>query len=150
MSDVLKEKLLEVAQDNTLTAGAKSIEQKQRNTIKRNLTEALYSVIQEVIDNSDLLALYRTKDGIMVGVDNAKVGIIPVGIKVEIKNLDVDPAEEEDAYLEHLNQRAEAKARAEANKAAKIERQAKERELRNQLREVKMANAAARINTLTE
>ena len=148
MSDVLKEKLLEVAQDNTLTAGAKSIEQKQRNTIKRNLTEALYSVIQEVIDNSDLLALYRTKDGIMVGVDNAKVGIIPVGIKVEIKNLDVDPAEEEDAYFEHLNQRAEAKARAEANKAAKIERQAKERELRNQLREVKMANAAARTNTI--
>lgn len=147
MSDVLKEKLLEVAQDNTLTAGAKSIEQKQRNTIKRNLTEALYSVIQEVIGNSDLLALYRTKDGIMVGVDNAKVGIIPVGIKVEIKNLDVDPAEEEDAYFEHLNQRAEAKARAEANKAAKIERQAKERELRNQLREVKMANAAARTTT---
>ena len=80
----------------------------------------------------------------MVGIDNAKVGIIPVGIKVEVKNLDIDPVEEEDAFREHQAQRAEAKARAEANKAAKIERQAKERELRNQLREVKMANAALR------
>jgi hypothetical protein len=141
----LRDVMVEVAQNNTLTAGAKSIEQKQRNTIKRDLTEALYDVLAAVIDGNELLALYRTKDGIMVGIDNAKVGIIPVGIKVEVKNLDVDPAEEEDAFREHQAQRAEAKARAEASKAAKIERQAKERELRNQLREVKMANAALRL-----
>lgn len=142
----LRDVMVEVAQNNTLTAGAKSIEQKQRNTIKRDLTEALYDVLAAVIDGNELLALYRTKDGIMVGIDNAKVGIIPVGIKVEVKNLDVDPAEEEDAFREHQAQRAEAKARAEASKAAKIERQAKERELRNQLREVKMANAAQHNN----
>lgn len=141
--DKLRDTLLDTANDATLTAGAKSIEQKQRNNIKRGLTEALYDVMAKVIADSDLLALYRTKDGIMVGIDNAKVGIIPIGIKVEVKNLDVDPAEEEDAYLEHQKERSEAKARAEANKAAKIERQAKERELRNQLREVKLANAAA-------
>lgn len=132
----LRDELLAVANDDNLTAGAKSIEQKQRNTIKRNLTDALYDVLQEIVAESTLLALYRTKEGLMVGADNAKVGIVPIEIKIAIKNLDVDPADAEDAYKEHLQEQADKKKRAEDAKAAKIARQAQERELRKQLKAV--------------
>lgn len=141
---VLKDTLLEVAENDDLTAGAKAIEQKQRNAIKRNLTEALYSVIAAALgEDNELLALYRTKEGLMVGIDNLKVGIIPVEIKVAIKNLDVDPLEEEAAYKDHLQEQADKKKRAEEAKAAKMARQAQERELRKQLKAIQEGNTAA-------
>lgn len=142
--EVLKDTLLEVAENDDLTAGAKAIEQKQRNAIKRNLTEALYSVIAAALgEDNELLALYRTKEGLMVGIDNLKVGIIPVEIKVAIKNLDVDPLEEEAAYKDHLQEQADKKKRAEEAKAAKMARQAQERELRKQLKAIQEGNTAA-------
>lgn len=132
-----KAALLKVAQNNELSTSGNSIEQKQRNAIKRSLTEALRDILRETIGDNLELALYQTKDGLMIGIDNAKVGIIPVEVKIVVKNLDVDPADEEDAYLEHLEEQAEKKRRMEATKLAKMERQARERELRKQLRNIK-------------
>lgn len=126
-----------MAQNNELSTSGNSIEQKQRNAIKRSLTEALRDILRETIGDNLELALYQTKDGLMIGIDNAKVGIIPVEVKIVVKNLDVDPADEEDAYLEHLEEQAEKKRRMEATKLAKMERQARERELRKQLRNIK-------------
>lgn len=133
----VREILLATADDNTLTISGKSIEQKQRNTIKRNLTEAMYNVLQEILGDTNLLALYRTKDGLMVGIDNEKIGIIPLEIKVAVKNLDCDPEEEALAYIEKQREAEEKQRRAEANKADKIARQTAERELKRQLRAVK-------------
>lgn len=137
----VRELLLATADDNGLTISGKSIEQKQRNTIKRNLTEAMYDVLQEIIGDTSLLTLYRTKDGLMVGIDNERVGIIPLEFKIAIKNLDCDPEEEAIAYQERQKEAEEKKRRAEAAKADKIAAQAEARELKRRLRAIKSGEA---------
>lgn len=133
----VRELLLGVADDNSLTISGKSIEQKQRNTIKRNLTEAMFEVLQEIIGDTSLLTLYRTKEGLMVGIDNERIGIIPLEIKVAVKNMDCDPEEEAIAYQERLAEAEDKKRRAEAAKASKIAAQSEARELKRQLRALK-------------
>lgn len=137
----VRELLLATADDNGLTISGKSIEQKQRNTIKRNLTEAMYDVLQEIIGDTSLLTLYRTKDGLMVGIDNERVGIIPLEFKIAIKNLDCDPEEEAIAYQERQKEAEEKKRRAEVAKADKIAAQAEARELKRRLRAIKSGEA---------
>jgi hypothetical protein len=89
----MKNLLERIANSTDITVSTKSIEQKQRNTIKRELTEALGNVLQEIIGDSAVVTLYRTEKGIMLGLDNEKVGIIPIEFSVAIKNMDCDPAE---------------------------------------------------------
>lgn len=130
--------LLERYADSTeLNVSTKSIEQKQRNTMKRELTEALGNVLQDIIGDSKVIALYRTEKGIMLGLDNAKVGIIPVEFSVSIKNMDCDPAEEEDAYNFKLQEQAEKKKRADEAKARKIAQQAEIKAAKEKLKALK-------------
>ena len=130
----MRELLERIANSNEISISTKSIEQKQRNTIKRELTEALGNVIQELLGDSAVVTLYRTEKGIMLGLDNEKVGIIPVEFSVAIKNLDCDPAEEEEAYNLKLQEQAEKRKRAEEVKAKKIAQQAEIRAAKEKLK----------------
>lgn len=118
---VLLEKL---ANNKELKASEKSIEQKQRNTIKRELTEALGQLLGDAVAGSNVIEVYRTEKGIMMGIDHPTVGIIPIEFSVAIKNLDCDPMEEEEAYLEKLQAQQEKKEKQEAAKAKKLAQQA--------------------------
>lgn len=133
----LRRILIDIANDNTLSVGSKAIEQKARNTMKRRLCEAMHQVLAEVVENTPNLGLYRVEKGSMIGVDNEKVGIIPLDFQVAIKNMDCDPSEEEDAYNAKLAEQAEKAERAAKVKAENIARQAKERELKLKLKSLK-------------
>lgn len=130
----MKNLLERIANSTDITVSTKSIEQKQRNTIKRELTETLGNVLQEIIGDSAVVTLYRTEKGIMLGLDNEKVGIIPIEFSVAIKNMDCDPAEEEDAYNAKLQEQAEKRRRAEEAKAKKIAQQAEIRAAKEKLK----------------
>ena len=130
----MKNLLERIANGTDISISTKSIEQKQRNTIKRELTEALGNVLQEIIGDSAVVTLYRTEKGIMLGLDNEKVGIIPIEFSVAIKNMDCDPAEEEDAYNLKLQEQAEKRKRAEEAKAKKIAQQAEIRAAKEKLK----------------
>lgn len=130
----MKNLLERIANSTDISISTKSIEQKQRNTIKRELTEALGNVLQEIIGDSAVVTLYRTEKGIMLGLDNEKVGIIPIEFSVAIKNMDCDPAEEEDAYNLKLQEQAEKRKRAEEAKAKKIAQQAEIRAAKEKLK----------------
>ena len=130
----MKNLLERIANSTDISISTKSIEQKQRNTIKRELTEALGNLLQEIIGDSAVVTLYRTEKGIMLGLDNEKVGIIPIEFSVAIKNMDCDPAEEEDAYNLKLQEQAEKRKRAEEAKAKKIAQQAEIRAAKEKLK----------------
>lgn len=130
----MKNLLERIANSNDISVSTKSIEQKQRNTMKRELTEALGEVLQSIIGDSAVITLYRTEKGIMLGLDNEKVGIIPIEFSVAIKNMDCDPAEEEDAYNTKLQEQAEKRKRAEEAKAKKIAQQAEIRAAKEKLK----------------
>ena len=130
----MKNLLERIANSTDISISTKSIEQKQRNTIKRELTEALGNLLQEIIGDSAVVTLYRTEKGIMLGLDNDKVGIIPIEFSVAIKNMDCDPAEEEDAYNLKLQEQAEKRKRAEEAKAKKIAQQAEIRAAKEKLK----------------
>lgn len=141
----LRTELERIANDDGIATSTKTIEQKQRNTIKRNITEILLNMLKEELgEDNQLLQIYRTKDGILVGIDNEKVGIITVEFKASIKSLDIDPAEEEEAYLEDMAQKAEKAKNAQRLKEQKIARQAEERALKAK---IKALHAKAEADT---
>lgn len=142
----LRDTMKGIAENADLVQSGKSIEQKQRNQIKRILTEAMERIMEEVVGDENLLALYRVTEGLMVGIDNPSVGVIPIEIRVSVKNLDVDPQDEEEAYKAKLEEQAEKKARQESLKAQKIAASERERELKRQLREAKIARANSKNN----
>ena len=141
----LRNVLVDIANDNSINVGAKAIEQKQRNTMKKRLVEALHLVLEDVVNDTPELAIYRAEKGTMLGLDNEKVGIIPVEVTIAIKNMDVDPAEEEQAYNEKLAEQAAKAERAAKLKAEKIAAAAKERELKAKLRALKNGEDEAEL-----
>lgn len=133
----LRKVLVDIANDNSIRAGEKSIEQKQRNTMKKRMVEALHDVLAEVCADEPSLKLFRAEKGSMMGLDNETVGIIPVEFTVAIKNLDIDPSEEEDAYNDKLAEQAAKAAKAAKVKAEKIAKSEQERALKRQLKELR-------------
>lgn len=133
----MKALLEKMANNGELKASEKSIEQKQRNTIKRELTEALGQLLSEAVAGSTEIEVYRTEKGIMMGIDHPTIGIIPIEFSVAIKNLDCDPLEEEEAYLEKLKLQEEKRKKQEATKAKKIAQQAQIKEAKAKLNDLR-------------
>lgn len=136
MKDLIKS-LRMIADREDINVGEKAIEQKQRNTIKRDLTDTLYAILAEACAGIDEVKVYRTDGGIMFGLDNLKAGIIPIELTLAVKNMDCDPAEAEDAYRDKLAAAADKAKRAAEAKAAKIARSQAERELKAKLKALK-------------
>ena len=140
----LQDACLEVANDAELTQSGAAIEQKQRNKIKRLLTDAMETALREVADANPSLSLYRVKGGLMLAISNVSIGVIPVEVEISVKNLAVNPAEEEARYKNDLALQTAKRERQEAAKAAKMAITAEERELKRKLREAKLARFAVR------
>lgn len=143
---MLEKILTQVANDTTLKATSKSINQTQRNKLNVDITKALLKSI--VKDSECDNGVYYLNDLISVGqidnktiefaIDNEKIGIIPIRISVALPNFDndLDLISRVDEYQEQVNEKALKVAEKEKEKALKIkadqERRAKQKALKEQ------------------
>lgn len=116
-----------MAQDSTLTANNNKITQNLRNPYKLKFIDALEAVLREGLADVEAVEVYRTKDGVVLMVDNDRVGMIPITISPMIKDLDYDPVFEEEAYLADQKAKAAKKAEADALKAERLRKIAEAR-----------------------
>ena len=116
-----------MAGDQTLTANNNKITQNLRNPYKLKFIDALEAVLREGLAEVEAVEVYRTKDGVVLMVDNDRVGMIPITISPMIKDLDYDPVFEEEAYLADQKAKAAKKAEADALKAERLRKIAEAR-----------------------
>lgn len=116
-----------MAADQTLTANNNKITQNLRNPYKLKFIDALEAVLREGLADVASVEVYRTKDGVVLMVDNDRVGMIPITISPMIKDLDYDPVFEEEAYLADQKAKAAKKAEADALKAERLRKIAEAR-----------------------
>ena len=116
-----------MAADQTLTANNNKITQNLRNPYKLKFIDALEAVLREGLAEVEAVEVYRTKDGVVLMVDNDRVGMIPITISPMIKDLDYDPVFEEEAYLADQKAKAAKKAEADALKAERLRKIAEAR-----------------------
>ena len=116
-----------MAADQTLTANNNKITQNLRNPYKLKFIDALEAVLREGLADVAAVEVYRTKDGVVLMVDNDRVGMIPITISPMIKDLDYDPVFEEEAYLADQKAKAAKKAEADALKAERLRKIAEAR-----------------------
>lgn len=138
-------KLDSVANDTTLKASTKSINQTQRNVLVSEITKALEKTLADGIECEN--GIYYLTDYVSMGqidnktiefaIDNEKVGIIPVKISVSIPNFDtdLDLYARVEEYQETLNEKALKLAEKEKEKALKIKADQERREKQKALRE---------------
>lgn len=120
MANQLINTINEMANDNNLTASNNKITQNLRNPYKVKFIDAMEVMLREMLAEEDRVDVYRTKDGVVLMVDNDKIGMIPITISPMIKDLDYDPIFEEENYLAEQRAKAAKKAEAEALKAERI------------------------------
>lgn len=116
-----------MAADQTLTANNNKITQNLRNPYKLKFIDALEAILREGLADVEAVEVYRTKDGVVLMVDNDRVGMIPITISPMIKDLDYDPVFEEEAYLADQKAKAAKKAEADALKAERLRKIAEAR-----------------------
>ena len=143
----IKELIKGYAVDETLEVNydTHKLEQKTRNRLKRELTEALMSDIAESLDGVEDIILTRIEKGIGLAFLTPK-GVFPLTIELTMKNIDLDMKDAADTYSEKLEVQAAKRAESQALKAAKAEADAIKRDKKRAEREAKLAAKAAKEN----
>lgn len=113
------ETLEKIANDKTLKATNEKLNQTQRNKMKIELLDLIMESLRQNID-SDYIELGRTKDGIVISLDNENVGFIPIALDIKIMGLDYDLDFESQEYENDKIAKQQAKAERQKAKAEKI------------------------------
>ena len=115
-----------------LTIRGKNVKQNERNEVKNTIIKALCAHFEELFNESDVLEVGTTTDGIAVNIQNESVGNLVVVFNATIKSLDYDYDFEVEEYDKECAQKAEKKAKALAEKEEKIRktRETKERKMK--------------------
>lgn len=100
---------------NVNANGKITIQQTQRNALRKELVDAFYDFLIE-----QKLDVFLTGDGIILAVENANIGTISIEAKLAFKALDYNPEDEADAYEDELAAKAADKASKAKVKAKKI------------------------------
>lgn len=100
---------------NVNANGKITIQQTQRNALRKELVDAFYDFLIE-----QKLDVFLTGDGIILAVENANIGTISIEAKLAFKALDYNPEDEADAYEDELAAKAADKASKAKAKAKKI------------------------------
>ena len=100
---------------NVNANGKITIQQTQRNALRKELVNAFYDyLIEQGLD------VYLTADGIILAAENEHIGTISIEVKLAFKALDYNPADEADSYEDELAAKAEEKANKAKLKAKRI------------------------------
>lgn len=134
---MLLEKLEQIANDNTLQASGDKIKQDQRNLIRAELLDMVTQDLATKL-KSDLVNVGRVEKGVVITLDNEKVGIVPIMLDLKFMGLDYDL----DFEMEEYQNKLDTKAKAEQEKAkAKSEKIKADKERRQRLAEQKKAES---------
>ena len=138
--DNLKNKIIEYNTDETLMVNydTHKLEQKTRNRLKRELTQALLDDISGTLDELEDVIVTRIEKGIGIAFLTPK-GLFPLTIELTMKSTTVDLQEEAELYAEKLEAQAAKKAETDAAKAEKAASDAIKREKKRAERAVKEA-----------
>lgn len=112
---------------NTTSTGTYTIQQSQRNALRKEGVAALLQDLQEWYgDDFDIV---ETKDGIVVVAENEPCDVtISWEIKTTIKSLDFDPFIEASSYESLVAEKEEHKRQKDLEKKKKEEETARKRE----------------------
>ena len=138
--------------DVTMSRGALSLQQTQRNNIKKEIIQAIYEDMKELLEEEGY-DVYITEYGPVIEVLNSKVeervirldkvgicsGLISIQLDAVIKNLDTNPALDEEDYLHQLRQKELKKIEADKRKKEKTQRDAEVRAEKARRREETLA-----------
>lgn len=98
----------------------KELKQNVRNAFRSDFMEALKNGLVELGFDAKM-----TEDGIGITIPNDELGYIPVVVSATVKDLDYSVDDENDAYLEKLEAKAEAeRVKAEAKAKAIAQKEA--------------------------
>lgn len=112
---------LEKVANTKYTMNGSKISQRERNALKRDFVGVFVEYLQENISN-DLITVVETQKGIGIAVDNEHIGFIPIEIVPTFKDTDCDIVDLASEYVDHkaeMEQKAQAKTKAKADKIAK-------------------------------
>ena len=115
------ERLEQIANDKTLKATNEKLNQTQRNKMKIELLDLIMENLRQNV-NSEYIDMGRTKDGIVLTLDNETVGLIPIALDIKIMGLDYELDFETQEYENDKIAKEQAKAEKLKAKAEKIKR----------------------------
>lgn len=132
----LKNLLIEYANDETLVSNEVKLEQKTQRKLYRDINDALTKAIAALFEDVKEVNCFAVSNGVLVVLDNEKVGEITLELGFKVKDLTVDAAFEADAWIEkqEATKAKEAKQRAERERkfaAAMAAKEAKEARKKN-------------------
>lgn len=149
------EKLVDIEQRKLEVAtsrGVLSVQQTQRNAIKKELIEAIFVDLQALAKTHGITT-YMTGEGPILSLENESVEDqvyrmdptgeyntrIAIQFDIKIKNLNFDPQQEEEYFLAEQEKRRHKQEEQERLKEAKIKRDAEGRAQKARERERKIA-----------
>lgn len=100
---------------NVNVNGKITIQQTQRNALRRELVDAFYDFL---INQG--IQVFLTNDGIIMAVENQHIGTISIETKLAFKALDYNPMDEADLYEDEQESKAIEKANKAKLKAKRI------------------------------
>lgn len=133
---MIKEKLEQIANDKTLQESDGKIKQDQRNLIRKELLDIVAKELSEKLAN-DKINVDRVQKGVVITLDNEKVGIIPIMIDLKFLGLDYDVVADIEDYEIKLREKAKAeqeKAKAKAEKIKADQQRRQQKLLEQQMR----------------
>lgn len=144
----LKNCIISYANDESLEVNydTHKLEQKTRNRVKKELTQALLDDIKDTLGDVEDVIVTRIEKGIGVAFITPK-GLFPLTIELTMKNTTLDLNEEAVMYAEKLEAQAAKRAESQALKAEKAAADAVKREKK---RAERAAKEAAKLAKETE
>lgn len=142
-----------------VSRGTLSIQQTQRNNIKREVLSAFYDDMKTIAEKNGL-NVYLTREGVALALNNERVESqimindkegnyqtrMSILFDIKIKNLDFDPEYEEFDYLNEIEAKEAKAEEAEKAKQIKIKKDAEDRAQKLKIREQQIAEMMVNRN----
>ena len=126
------------ANDTSVTGTEKRMNQNDRNKFKRLIKGSLLEMFKEIFAKSEDVDVFENEKGVAIRLDNESIGYITIAIDPMVKDLDYDPAFQEDDLIEARRLKAIEDERKAIAKERKIKADAELRAKKEELKRLKM------------
>ena len=126
------------ANDNSVSGTEKRMNQNDRNKFKRLIKGSLLEMFKEMFAESDSVDVFENEKGVAIRLDNESIGYVTIAIDPMVKDLDYDPAFQEEDLIEARRLKAIEDERKAIAKAKKIQADAILRAKKEELKKIKM------------
>ena len=126
------------ANDTSVTGTEKRMNQNDRNKFKRLIKGSLLEMFKEMFEESNEVDVFENEKGVAIRLDNESIGYITIAIDPMVKDLDYDPAFQEEDLIEARRLKAIEDERKAIAKERKIKADAELRAKKEELKRLKM------------